>query len=211
MPNIVTAQQLSWAQSPLARRVRLSAVAVLKGAMTLAERRVFDEPNDPFTDDQMPCIGVHSAESGENTSRAGGNVNLRNSLSIYLELFTVAALPADAVAQMDVLENQVRGALLRDPYWPQMFGPIVSVHTKRQWDDGERIHMESMIEIVGNGVIEKYATVITSVLGPCGEPLSPTPPAPVDVAVPLTSIVTTIQNPQGGTLVLDTNPATLTP
>jgi hypothetical protein len=208
MPNIITAQQLSWAQSPLARQVRLSAAAVLQAAQTLALNRIYDEPRLPFTDDQMPCIGIHSAQKRENRSTAGGNVNARNTLSIYFECFTIAADPADAVAQMDVLENQLIGALLVDPYWTQMFGPIVSVETRRQWEDGERIYMQSMTEIVGNGVVEKYRTATSSALGAGGQPLYP---LPQPVAAPLTSIVTTITDQQGGTLVLDTNPADITP
>jgi hypothetical protein len=203
MSDVISAAQLPWASSPLARQVRLSAAVVLQAAQTIAGQRVLDEPHLPFTESEMPCIGVSSAESRQTDSGAGTAVWLRNKLSIYVELYVVAAAPADAVAQIDVLEAQVLGALLRDPYWPYMFGPLVSVNTKREWEDSERFIMHSMIEIVGNGTREKYATLLTSPLTANGAPRSP--PLPVSIAAPLQTITTTITNTAGGTLTVDTN------
>jgi hypothetical protein len=192
MPNIITAASLPWAQS---------ALAVLQAAQTLAGVRVEDEPNDPFTDAEMPAIGIHSATSRDNVSRAGTNINTRLTLSLYFELFTVAAESADAVAQMDVLEEQVLANLLRDPYWPAMFGPIATINTRRQWIQGERINLESMIEIVGDGIIEKWATGTISVLGQGGAPTTET--TPQTVAPPLETITSTITNQLGGTATRD--------
>ena len=193
----------SFSTLPKETQVRIAAVAVLQAAGTNAGDNVLDTPLDALDPEkQYPAIAVATSTDRQTIARAGGIPAFEVTFSLHIGAGTVAALKTDAVQQCDQFAEQIRCALLQDPVFVRLFGPVTAVSEKKSAGKGNPRYIAMVEQTFTTTWCETYAPNFTSVLDVSGEPLA----AARTVIGPLETIANTLQLPDSatGTVVLDT-------
>ena len=179
----------SFSTLPKGTRIRLAAIAVLQAAGTNAGDNVLDTPLDSLAPDSFPVIAVTCTTDRQSIAAAGGPPAFRVSYVLHVGAGVTAAEQADAVQQADQLAQQIMDALLCDPVWIRLIGPVTAVSEEKSAGKGNPRYIASVVQKITASWLESYAPNATSVLDVNGEPLA----AARDVFVPLESISDTLQ------------------
>lgn len=126
--------------------VMQTALSILLGANTIAEKRIEWERVSDVAPGDTPRIILHSSDEAQTEAEAGTAPRFKTTLTMIAQCLVDAARPEDCQAQLRLLVQQVRDTLLSTPAFTTLPECITQIKISRTYKGMDK-------RIVGDGRI----------------------------------------------------------